>query len=786
MSVGWLTLLTAGVARGTVPIERDSKVTVAMKAPIKAYAFSLEDVRLLDGPFKAAMERDAAYLLTVEPDRLLSRFRSTAGLEPKGPVYGGWEALGISGHSLGHYLSACSRMYASTGDARFRERVNYIVDELEVCQNANGNGYVGGIPDGKRVFAEIAAGDVRAKPFELNGAWVPWYTEHKLFAGLLDAYRYCGNDKALAVVRKLGDWVGDIVGKLSDEQMQNMLSCEHGGMNEVLAELYAITGDRKYLALSRRFHHHAVLDPLAKGQDRLADLHGNAQIPKIIGVARRYELTADATDRKIAETFWDKVVHHHSYVTGGHGDHEFFGPPDKLNDRLTSETTETCNTYNMLKLTRHLFAWDAKAEYVDYYERGLYNHILASQDPNTGMMCYFVPLREGDFKRYSNPFNNFTCCHGTGMENHAKYGDSIYFHDDKSLFVNLFIPSELSWKAKGLKVRQETKFPAEDTTTLTLSCGKPVKLAVKVRCPGWIAGPMQVKINGEAAKVKAKPGSYAVLNRKWRDGDKIEITLPMSPRLEPMPDNPARAAILYGPIVLAGDLGPIEREATPSPAVDDFDNPVLVTQGRPPQEWLIRMEDRPLGFETYNVGRPHDVPLIPFYEMHHRRYGVYWDFLTQAQWEQHYRDFLAEIKRLKELDARTIDILKPGEPASEKQHKLAGEKMESMELNGRKCCQIPDAGAISFEMKVLPDQPAELLCDYWGSDRRPRTFDILIDGTKIATQSENSPERINSFFEVTYPIPTELTKSKEKVTVKLQAQPGRWVGPLFGCRTLKK
>jgi hypothetical protein len=372
------------------------------------------------------------------------------------------------------------------------------------------------------------------------------------------------------------------------------------------------------------------------------------------------------------------------------------------------------------------------------------------------------------------------------MENHAKYGDSIYFHDDGSLFVNLFIASELTWKAKGLKVRQETKFPIEDTTTLTLWCEKPVKLVIKVRCPGWIAGPMQVKINGKASKVKAKPGSYVVLNRKWQDGDKIEITLPMSLRLEAMPDNPQRAAIFYGPIVLAGDLGPIEREATASPAVDDFDNPVLVTQGRPPDDWLIRMEDRPLGFETYNVGRPHDVPLIPFYEMHHRRYGVYWDFLTQAQWEKHYYDFLAEIKRLKELDARTIDILKPGEPASEKEHKLSGERMESTESNGRKCCQATDAGAISFEMKIMPDQPVELLCTYRGSDFRPRTFDVLIDGRKIATQAENSPDRLNSFFEVTYPIPAELTKGKEKVTVTLQARPGFWVGPLFGCRTLKK
>ncbi len=772
-------------AWGTVPLEKDSKVAVASKVSLKAYAFDLEDVRLLDGPFKAAMERDAAYLLTLEPDRLLHRFRLYAGLEPRAPIYGGWETMGVSGHSLGHYLSACAMMYASTGDERFCERVKYTVDELEACQNANGNGYVGGIQDGKRVFAEVAAGDIRSQGFDLNGLWVPWYTEHKLFAGLLDAYRYCRNDKALSVARKLGDWVGDVVGKLNEEQVQKMLACEHGGMNEVLVELYAITGEEKYLKLSRRFHHKAVLDPLADRQDRLPGLHGNTQIPKVIGVARRYEVTADATDRTIAEFFWDRVVHHHSYVIGGHGEHEHFGPADKLSDRLSSETCETCNTYNMLKLTRHLFAWRATAEYADYYERALYNHILASQDPNTGMMCYFVPLKAGEYKRYSNPFDNFTCCHGTGMENHAKYGDSIYFHDDTGLFVNLFIPSELNWKAKGLKVRQETKFPVEDTTTLTVSCDKPVKLAIRIRCPGWATQPLQVKLNGKAMKSKVEQGGYAVLNRRWKSGDKIEVRIPMGLRLESMPDNPKRAAILYGPVVLAGDLGPVEKAASDSVVVDEYSLTVLVTGDKPLQDWLVRMEDRPLGFETYNVGRPRDVELIPFYEVHHRRYGVYWDFLTVEQWEKRYADSLVELKRLRELKARTIDLLRIGEMQPERDHNVAGEKTGAGEFNGRKFRHATDGGWFSFEMAVLPEEPAELLCTFWGSEQGPRTFDILIDGTKIAEQSLSN-DRPGEFVDVAYPIPADLTRGKQKVTVKLQARPGNFAGGLFGCRTTKR
>ena len=784
----WAGLWIAGSAApvcAAVPVAGDDKIAVTPEVPIHAYAFRLEDVRLLDSPFKDAMSRDAKYLLTLEPDRLLHRFRLYAGLEPKGAIYGGWESMEVSGHSLGHYLSACSLMYASTGDERFRARVTYVVDELKTCQVANGDGYVGGVEDGKRVFAEVAAGDIRSQGFDLNGIWVPWYTQHKLFAGLFDAHRHCDSDTALAVARKLGDWACELTANLSEELFQKMLACEHGGMNESLAELYALTGDQKYLRLSRRFHHRAVLDPLAQGRDCLPGLHGNTQIPKIIGVARRYEVTGDTTDRRIAEFFWDRVVHHHSYVTGGHGNHEYFGPPDTLNDRLTSNTTESCNTYNMLKLTRHLFAWHPSAAYADYYERALYSHILGSQNPDDGMMCYFVPLKSGEYKRYSNPFNNFTCCHGTGMENHAKYGDSIYFHDDESLYVNLFIPSELNWKQRGLTVRQKTRFPAAETVTLTFACPRPVELAVKVRCPGWAAGPIRMKVNGKAVGFAGLPGSYAGPQRTWRNGDTLEIRIPMDLRLEAMPDNAKRAAVFYGPVLLAGDLGPVELTAETAEVSGGPRIPVLVTQDQPPREWLRRLADRPLAFRTVGVGRSDDVTLIPFYEMHHRRYGVYWDFFTAEQWQQRQARYRAEMKRLRELAARTIDVLRIGEMQPERDHNVKGEHTGAGEFNGRKYRHATNGGWFSFEMKVLPDEPADLLCTYWGSDRRRRTFNILVDGTKIATQSLND-NRPGEFFDVTYPIPVELTRGKQKVTVRLQAHPDHWAGGLFGCRTMKR
>jgi DUF1680 family protein len=758
----------------------DSRIALKITPPVSlsASAFAIEDVRLLDGPFKRAMELDAQYLLKLEPDRLLSRFREYAGLKPKGEVYGGWENAGVSGHTLGHYLSACSMMYASTGDARFRKRVDYIVDELSACQKANGNGYVAAIPDGKRIFAEIAAGKITSMGFDLNGGWVPWYTLHKLLAGLLDAHRYCGNRNALRIAAHLADWAIATTANLDEEKFQRMLACEHGGMNESLAELYARTGDPRYLALSRRFHHKAVLDPLAEQRDCLPGLHANTQIPKIIGVARRYELTGDKTDRTIAEFFWDTVVHRQSYVTGGDSDGECFGPAACLSDRLGETTTETCNTYNMLKLTRHLFAWHASAKYADYYERALYNHILASQDPDTGMMCYYVPLKPGHFKTYSTPFDSFWCCVGTGIENHSKYGDSIYFHDADGLFVNLFIPSVLKWQCKGLTVRQETKFPEEDTTHLTFSCREPVEMAVRVRYPGWAQSGIIVEVNGSDVPVSSHPGSYVTVRRTWQTGDCLEVKIPMSLRWESMPDKRNRAAVLYGPIVLAGDLGSDENKDAPLTV------PVFVTDGMPIAEWCKLVPGHALTFRSDGTGHPSDVTLIPFYKMHHRRYSIYWDLYTSDEWRSHEAELRAEEERQRQLDARTIDVLRVGEMQPERDHNLVGENTSVGDFRGRKWRHAPD-GWFAFDMKVKPDSPLDLLCTYWGSEIGARVFDILIDGRKIATQSLHN-DKPGELFDVAYHIPPELVSGKEKVTVHLQSHPGNIAGGIFGCRIVTK
>jgi len=747
--------------------------------PLKAVPFELKDVRLLRGPFRAAMELDAAYLIRLKPDRLLAWFRKEAGLEPKGEVYGGWETQGVAGHTLGHYLSACAMMYASTDLDIFKEKVDYIVNELEECQNANGNGYVAAIPNGKRIFQEVATGDIRSQGFDLNGGWVPFYTLHKLFAGLRDAYHDCGNPKALAIAVHLADFVEKTLSGLSEEQMQAILKCEHGGMNEVLADLYADTGESRYLALSRRFHHKAVLDPLAQGEDRLQGLHGNTQIPKLIGLARRYELTGDPTDRQAAEFFWDRVVHHHSYVIGGHSDGEHFGPPDQLNNRLSANTAETCNTYNMLKLTRHFFEWRATANLADYYERALYNHILASQNPNDGMMCYYIPLKPNSFKKYSTPFDSFWCCVGTGIENHAKYGDSIYFHDDDGLYVNLFIASDLFWRDKKLKLRQETWYPEQDTSTLTFTCEEPVELALRIRYPSWAQKGIEIKVNQEIQEINAQPGSYVELRRAWKSDDRVEIKIPMTLRLEAMPDNPNRVAILYGPLVLAGDLGKEDNPEAESP----YYAPVFVTENKPVSEWVQAVENLPCTFKTVNAGRPREVVLYPFYRMHDKRYAVYWDLFTPEQWTEREAAYKAELERLKKLEALTVDVLQPGEMQPERDHAMQGEKTDAGEFNGRKFRHAVD-GWFAFDLKVLPDKPMQLLCTYWGSDIGRRTFDVSVDGTQITTQTLNN-DKPGEFFDVTYPLPAELTQGKEKVTVRFTAHPDNFAGGVFGLRMLR-
>lgn len=743
---------------------------VAPQVAVEAYPFDLRDVRLLDGPFKEAMEADARYLLQIEPDRLLSDFRVHSGLEAKGKKYGGWESSGLAGHTLGHYLSACAMEYASTGDARYLQRVNYIVDELQVCQAARKTGYVGAIPREDSMWMEVSAGKIRSRGFDLNGGWSPWYTVHKVMAGLLDAYLYCDNARALQVERGMADWTGSIVGHLSDSLDQRMLACEYGGMNEVLVNTYAITGDKKYLGLSYKFHDRRILDSLSMGLDDLPGKHSNTQIPKVIGCARRYELTGNEKDKTIAEFFWRTVVNDHSYATGGNSNYEYLGAARKLNDYLTDNTTETCNTYNMLKLTRHLFALHPSAALMDYYERALYNHILASQNHEDGMMCYFVPLRMGTKKEYSDQFHTFTCCVGSGMENHVKYGESIYFRGkDGGLYVNLFIPSRLSWKEKGVTIEQQTRLPAGDSVLLTVGAVRPVAFVLRIRKPSWTSA-VRVLVNGKEVKEMAGEDGYIAIKRTWNNKDRVVVLLPEAFHTESMPDNADRVALFYGPVLLAGLFG--NTEPDPLKGV-----PVLVTSEKDPNKWIKRDG---LVFHTSHVGQPADVELIPFNRTKNEYYSVYWDRFTPEGWAVRQDQYREEKRKQQEMEDRTIDRMRLGEMQPERDHSFTGEELETGEEHGQKWRSAERGGNFSFVMKVDPAVANTLMCSYWGSDHRGRIFNIQIDGQTIATQDLNGFKE-SRFYEVKYPVPQELVKGKKTVTVKFVARnAGNAVGPIYG------
>jgi len=748
----------------------------------KVSTFELTDVTLLDGSFKNATELDKKSLLHYEPDRLLSKFRSEAGLKPKAPHYEGWEAETIAGHSLGHYLSACAFMYQSTNDTRFLDRVNYIVDELEACQSADTDGYICAIPNGKKILEEeVAKGDIRSQSFDLNGIWVPFYTQHKVMAGLRDAYRLCGVTKALRIEKKFADWLGSIVKNLNDEQIQNMLDCEHGGINEVLVDLYVDTHDKKYLELSKVFHHKIILDSLAAGIDILPNKHGNTQIPKLIGLARRYEITGDINDKKAAEFFWGRVVNHHSYVTGGHGNHEYFGQPDQLRNRLSDETTETCNVYNMLKLSRHLFQWNPSAKVADYYERALFNHILASQHPVDGRVIYNLSLEMGGYKSYQDP-EGFTCCVGTGMENHSKYGRNIFYKNRDELYVSQFITAVVHWKEKGVKVKQITKFPDEQGTTIEIESTNPQEFTLYIRYPYWAEKGIDILINGEKQKVDQKSAQFIALKRVWISGDKVEVSTPFTLRLEAMPDDENRVAILYGPLVLAGDLGPEDDPAAKNP---DY-VPVLLTEDRNPSHWLHPVENAVNTFKvSVKVASPRPFTLKPFFATHERRYSVYWDMFSKERWNQHQLDYQAEIERKKELEERTLDFFQPGDMQQEQDHSFKGEHIRVVDFRHKKARVADRGGWFSFDLNVKPGSPMALVVHYWGGFTGSKTFDILVNGKKVATENI-SGKKDGQFIDIHYDIESELIADKNKITIRFEPHMGHRAGPIFGARTMMR
>ncbi|SPE56990.1 conserved exported hypothetical protein [Verrucomicrobia bacterium] len=623
----FVVLLCVAVSQAQVAFCADaagtSKTKVAPVVALKAEPFPLQNVRLLEGPFRHAMELDHAYLLSLDPDRLLHSFRLNAGLPSKAKPYGGWMTPGrvSCAEFVGHYLSACAMMYASTDDERLKENVSRVVSGFSECQEKLGTGYLHTKPDNFTTRGEAPLG--------------LWYQIHKIIAGLLDAYVDCDNTQALQVARSLADWAKSGTDKLTDDQMQKMLAIEHGGINEAFANLYAFTGEPKYLQLAMRFNHLEVIGPASNREDNLTGKHANTQIPKFVGTAREYELTGQGWLKTASEFFWDTVVKKRSYVIGGNSLGEMFTEPEELSEALGPNTCETCNTYNMLKLTRHLFSWEPRAEYADYYERALYNHILASQNPVTGMTCYFLPLASGQ-KEYSTPEDSFWCCTGTGVENHAKYGDSIFFHQGQTaLFANLFIASELRWPALGLVLRQETKFPEQGRTRFVFACEKPIRLRFQIRHPYWATSGFDIRVNGVKEADESVPGSYAVVVRNWNNGDTVEVNMPFSLRREGFRDNPHRVALMYGPLVLCA-----ESQEDPEGAC-----PAIITEEGNLTSGLKGVPGQPCNFSglsqilLLSLENTHDVMLEPIHAMHgNRKYVVYWNAFTSAEWQRNLAD----------------------------------------------------------------------------------------------------------------------------------------------------
>ncbi|WP_159761195.1 glycoside hydrolase family 127 protein [Sphingomonas sp. 8AM] len=599
-------------------------------APTALQPFDMRDVDLLDSPFLHAQRQTEAYLLRLQPDRMLHNFRVNAGLKPKAPVYGGWESepmwadINCHGHTLGHYLSACALAYRATGKQEYRKRIDYIAAELAACQKAANSGLVCAFPKG----AALVSAHLRGEP--ITG--VPWYTLHKVYAGLRDATLLADSAAAKAVLLRLADWGVVATRPLGDAQFEEMLKTEYGGMNEVYADLFAMTGNADYQRLAERFSQKALLAPLVKAQDQLDGMHANTQIPKIIGFQRVHETGGHASYHDAAQFFWKTVARTRAFATGGHGDNEhFFAMADFDEHVFSAKGSETCCQHNMLKLTRQLFLQEPRADYADYYERTLYNGILASQDPDSGMATYFQGARPGYMKLYHTPEDSFWCCTGTGMENHVKYRDSIYFHDGRTLYVNLFIPSTLKWRQQGVVLTQETTFPTQAGTQLRITTKRATSAALKLRHPRW-SRVATVLVNGREAATSAEPGSYVTLDRTWNDGDTVELRLVMEPVAEQAPAAPQIVAFTYGPLVLAGALGK-EGLAPGSDIIvnerkygtyNDTPITVPVLAGEPDAlAKSIRPAGAPLEFTiAAQDGTP--VRLIPYHRIAHERYATYW------------------------------------------------------------------------------------------------------------------------------------------------------------------
>ncbi|KAA9349758.1 glycoside hydrolase family 127 protein [Larkinella humicola] len=657
-----------------------SFVLLSFPALAQMQTFSLQEVKLTGGPFKNAQDVDLRYILALNPDQLLAPYRIDAGLPIKAPRYGNWESAGLDGHIGGHYLSALAMMHASTGNAELKNRLDYMVTELAGCQAKNGNGYVGGIPQGKVFWERIHKGDIDGSNFGLNNTWVPLYNLHKLFAGLRDAYEYAGNQQAKQVLIGLGDWFIELIKPLSDEQIQQVLRTEHGGLNETFADLYILTNNKKYLETAQRISHRALLNPLLAKQDKLTGLHANTQIPKVIGFEKIATLTGKTDWSEAAQYFWQNVSQTRSVAFGGNSVREHFNPTTDFSQVLQSnQGPETCNSFNMLRLSKALFLDKNAVSYLDFYERTLYNHILSSQHPGKGGFVYFTPIRPNHYRVYSQPETSMWCCVGSGLENHTKYGELIYSHSASDLFVNLFVPSTVDWTAKKIRLTQRTEFPYQNQSELVVETTKPQEFALHIRYPKW-AENLDVRVNGKAQPVDGKPSGYVAVRRKWKSGDTVTVRFKTSTRLEYLPDGSNWAAFVNGPIVLAAKTSTDDLKGL----FADDSRMGHETKGRlfpitsahalvgDPATYLNRL--KPAENLRFNLD---SLTLQPFFEVHDARYQMYFQTFSREAFDEQKARLKQQEAEALVLDASTVDKVNCGEQQPEVDHNYQGEKSDS-------------------------------------------------------------------------------------------------------------
>lgn len=776
--------------------------TIHAQDKLYSNLFPLADVTLLNGPFRHARDLNIQTLLDYDVDRLFAGYRKEAGLPAKAKTYANWD--GLDGHVGGHYLSAMAMNYAATKNEECKRRMEYIVAELKACQQANGSnnpgwgkGYLGAVPNSKKIWSDFQRADFAA----FRSAWVPWYNIHKMYAGLRDAWIYAGSEESKNIFLKFCDWAIDITAALTEAQMESVLDIEHGGMNETFADAYQMTGDQKYLTAAKRFSHKMLLTPMSQGTDNLDNKHANTQVPKAIGFQRIGEVSNDEKYEKAGSFFWETVTTNRTLAFGGNSRREFFPSVNASNDFVNEvEGPESCNSYNMLKLSENLFRANPSAKYVDYYERTLYNHILSTQHPVHGGYVYFTPARPRHYRVYSAPNEAMWCCVGSGMENHGKYNEFIYTHNNDSLFLNLFIPSELNWKGKRMRLKQETEFPFAEQTKLTITEGSS-NFKLLVRYPSWVkAGELKISVNGKNFPYASGPSSYVAIQRLWKKGDVIEVILPMQHTIEHMPNVREYIAVMYGPILLGAKTG--NEDLARLVADDSRWGHIASGKKLPIDKAPIIIEDninslvsklkpvagKPLTFSASNIKlvNPINIVFEPFFKIHDARYMMYWMALNDKQYTS-YLDSISVLEKVRlALEKRTIDFVAPGEQqpeadhAMERQNSNTGNNLDEFWRDAR------NGGFFSYKMATNSETGLSLIARYWGAETGNRKFDIYIDDQKLTTVDIGGRWNQRKFQEMEYAIPDSMTKGKEAVRIKFQPLPGNTAGAVYYIRLARK